>query len=39
MRLGGRKHCFVIFYSLAVLQFSADEGGGGMGQEVLFRAS
>ena len=26
MRWGGRKHCFVIFYSLAVLQSSADEG-------------
>ena len=28
---GGRKHCFVNFCSLAMLEFSVDEGGGGGG--------
>ena len=28
---GGRKHCFVNFCSLAMLEFSVDGGGGGSG--------
>ena len=28
---GGRKHCFVNFCSLAMLEFSVDGGGGGGG--------